>query len=71
MRLIKQTEEYTVDSEQAAVDLIEAFRKDAEEKGYVLSASGYTHKTKKAKGEIIDEVWVVKIVKAIGGVWDE
>ena len=46
MRLIKQTEEYTVDTEQAAIDLIENFRKDAESKGYVLGASGYTYKTK-------------------------
>lgn len=70
MRLIEQTEKYVVDSEQAAIDLIQHFREDAEEKGYVLGASGYTYKTKKAKGEIIDECWVCQIKKVVGGVWE-
>ncbi len=71
MRLIEQTDKYVVDSEQAAVGLIQAFRDKAEEDGYVLGASGYTYKTKKAKGEIIDEAWVVSVKKILGGVWDE
>ena len=29
------------------------------------------YKTKKAKGEIIGEVWVCKITKILGGVWDD
>lgn len=71
MRLIEQREKYVVDSEQEAINLIEHFRKDAEEKGYILGASGYTYKTKKTKGEIIDECWVCDIKKVVGGVWDE
>lgn len=71
MRLIEQTDKYVVDSEQAAINLIQKFREDAEEKGYVLGANGYTYKTKKSKGEIIDEAWIVSIKKIIGGVWDE
>lgn len=71
MKLLKQTEEYRTDSEEEAIHVIESYKKDAEEKGYILGASGYTYKTKKAKGEIIDEAWVVKITKVIGGVWDE
>lgn len=71
MRLIEQTDKYVVDSEQAAVGLIQAFRDKAEEDGYILGASGYTYKTKKAKGEIIDEAWVVSVKKILGGVWDE
>ena len=55
MKLLKQTEEYRTDSEDEAIKVIENYRKDAEEKGYILGASGYTYKTKKAKGEIIDE----------------
>ena len=50
---------------------LESYKKDSEEKGYVLGASGYTYKTKKAKGEIIDEAWVVKVTKILGGVWDD
>lgn len=71
MRLLKQTEEYLTESEQEAISLIETYRQDAQEKGYVLGANGYTYKTKKAKGEIIAEVWVVKVTKILGGVWDE
>ena len=71
MKLLKQTEEYRTDSEEEAIRVIESYKKDAEEKGYILGASGYTYKTKKAKGEIIDKAWVIKITKVIGGVWDE
>ena len=46
-------------------------KEDAEKNGYVLGASGYTYKTKKAKGEIIGEAWVVSIKKVLGGVWDD
>lgn len=71
MRLIEQTDKYVVDSEEAAIKLIQKFREDAEENGYVLGANGYTYKTKKSKGEIIDEAWIVSIKKVIGGVWDD
>ena len=71
MRILKQTEEFRADTEDEAKLVMEKFREEAKEKGYTLGASGYTYKTKKAKGEIIDEAWVVKIVKVIGGVWDE
>lgn len=69
--LLKQTDEIRANSEEEAKAIMEDFRTDAKEKGYTLGASGYTYKTKKAKGEIIDEAWVVKVVKVIGGVWDE
>ncbi len=71
MKLLKQTEEYRTDSEEEAIRVIESYRQDAIDKGYILGASGYTYKTKKAKGEIIDEAWVVKVTKVLGGVWDD
>ncbi len=71
MRLIKQTEEYVVDSEEEAIRIIKNFKDAAASNGYILGASGYTYKTKKAKGEIIGEVWVCKITKILGGVWDD
>lgn len=71
MRLIEQTEKYVVNSEEEALKLIQEFKKNAEEKGYILGSSGYTYKTKKSKGEIIAEAWVVTIKKVIGGVWDD
>lgn len=71
MKLIERTEKFVVDSEEEAIQLIQTSKKDAEENGYVLGASGYTYKTKKAKGEIIGEAWVVSIKKVLGGVWDD
>ena len=71
MRLIEQTEKYVVDSEEDAIEVIQRYKKDAEEKGYILGKSGYDYKTKKAKGEIIGEVWVVTVKKVLGGVWDD
>ena len=69
--LLKRTEEIKANSEEEAKTIMENCRKEAQEKGYTIGASGYTYKTKKAKGEIIDEAWVVKIVEQIAGVWDE
>ena len=71
MRLIERTEKFVVDSEEEAIKLIQTSKEDAEKNGYVLGASGYTYKTKKAKGEIIGEAWVVSIKKVLGGVWDD
>lgn len=70
MRLLKVTEEYRADSEQEAKEAIERFRQEALEKGYMLGACGFTYKDKKSKGEVIDEAWVVKVVKNYGKVWD-
>lgn len=71
MRLIERTEKYVVDSEEEAIKLIQNAKEDAANNGYILGASGYTYKTKKAKGEIIGEVWVTSIKKVLGGVWDD
>lgn len=71
MRLIEETEKYVVDSEEEAIKLIQNAKENAIKNGYILGASGYTYKTKKAKGEIIGEVWVTSIKKVLGGVWDD
>lgn len=70
MRLLKVTEEYRADSELEAREAIENFRKESLEKGYVLGACGFTYKDKKSKGDVIDEAWVVKVVKIYGKVWE-
>ena len=71
MRLIEKTEKYVVNSEAEAIKLIQTSEQDASDKGYFLASSGYTYKTKKSKGEVIGEVWVVSIKKVLGGVWDD
>ena len=70
MRVLKVTEEYRVDSEIEAKEAMEKFRSEAAENGYSVGACGYTYKEKKSKGEIIDEAWIVKVVKVYGGVWE-
>lgn len=70
MRKIKATEEYRVDTEEEAKQTMEEFRKNAFKEGYTLNSCGYVYKEKKAKGEIIDECYVVKVVKIFGGIWE-
>ena len=71
MRLLKETIELRADTEFEAKEVIENYRKEAAEKGYTIGAAGYTYKTKKSKGEIVDEAWVCKIVMNFSGVWEE
>lgn len=71
MRLIKRTEEYVVDTEEEAIKAIQNFREDAEEHGHTVGASGYTYKTKKAKGEVIGEQYLIKVTRILGGIWDD
>lgn len=71
MRLLKETIELRADTEFEAKEIIENYRKEAAEKGYTIGAAGYTYKTKKAKGEIVDEAWICKIVQNFSGVWEE
>ena len=71
MKRLKVTEEFRAYSEQEAIDAIESARAHQKEGNYVLGANGYKYKTKKSKGEIIGEAWVVTIKKVLGGVWDE
>ena len=71
MRVLKVSEQYACDTENEARDAIDHFKEQQDEKGYVLGKAGYTYKTKKAKGEIIGEQWIVDVTKVYGGVWDE
>lgn len=70
-KLLKLTEEYRVDTEEEAKNAMEAFRRDAGEKGYTLKSCGYTRKEKKKKGEVIDSGFLIKVVKEIEGFWEE
>lgn len=70
MRLLKKTEEYRVDSEIEAKEAMEEFRSAAATEGYTLGSCGYTYKEKKAKGEVIDSAFCVKVVKVYGGIWE-
>lgn len=70
MRELKETKEYRADTESEAKSIMEKVRDNAKTEGYTVGAAGYTFKQRKAKGEVIDEAYVVKITKVYGGVWD-
>ena len=71
MKLLKVTYEHRAYTEEEAKDAINTFRTEAKEKGYVVGAAGYTYKSKKKKGEVVAEAWVVKCVAIYNTVWDE
>ena len=70
MLILKETCEYRVDTEEQAKEAMEILRDSAAAKGYTIRSCGYTKKEKKAKGEIVDECYVIKCVKIYGGIWE-
>lgn len=58
--LIKTTEEWRADTEAQATTLIDDAKSDSK---YVLSKYSTVKKERKAKGEILDEYYMVTLVK--------
>ena len=58
--LLKVTEEHRADSEMEAAELINSAKADGR---YILSKYSSVHKERKAKGEVIDEYFIVTLVK--------
>lgn len=56
---------------QEVAEMNESIKTAAKKDGFILSAFSYAKKEKKAKGEIIDEGYLVKVTKVFGGFWDE
>ena len=63
IQMIKTTYVYNADSEQASADLIEKYKNEQIEKGYIVTNSKVDYKSKKDRktGEIIEERWVTSI----------
>ena len=70
MRLLKVTAEYREVSEEEAKQMNEDFKEESRKQGYILNSFSYTKKEKKSKGNIIDDGYLVKVVKIYGGFWD-
>lgn len=70
MTKIETTEKYAARSEEEAKNYLEQVRHDAAAEGYILKKSGYEYKTKKAKHEIIDEVWLCSCTKVFNDIWE-
>ena len=71
MRTYKEATEIICFSEEEAKQVIENYREDAKKKGYTVGSAGYTYKTKKSKGEIVDTRYLVKITCIYCELWDE
>lgn len=63
MELIKQTDEITVDTETEVRKVIEDFKEKGREEGYEVVNYSSKLKEVKAKGEVIDSYYIVKITK--------
>ena len=62
--LMKTTDVYKVADEEEAMNLIEEFKNNQIVNGYTVTKSGYVLKTKKSKGEIIDQWMIVTIERS-------
>lgn len=71
MKTLKTTFETRAYTEEEAKEAINSFRANAEKQGYTVSAAGYTYKTKKKKGVVVAEAWIVKCVAVYNEIWDE
>lgn len=69
--LLETTLKYRVDTEVQAKNLIDTYREQSQEKGYIIKKASYERKDKKAKGEIIATVYVVTIVQVFATVWED
>lgn len=68
---LKETIEYKVDTEDGAIRFIEQERKGADDRGYIVTKASYTLKQKKAKGEVVDQGYLVSITYEYLKFWDE
>lgn len=69
--LLETTSKFRANSENEAKEMIEEFRAEATTKGYVVKKAGFEYKTKKAKGEVIAEAWVVSVTQVFGDLWED
>lgn len=70
MRNLEHSVKIRTESEEEAKNVIERLKEEAQEKGFYVKKAGYEYKNKKAKGEIIDEAWVVSATIVHGTLWD-
>lgn len=66
---LETVEKYRVETEEEAKAVMEQFREDAKTKGYLVKKSGYEKKEKKAKGEIVDQGYLVSVTKVFDTFW--
>lgn len=70
MKKLEVTEKWRAYSEDEAKAFLENIKAQANAEGYIVKKNGYEYKTKKSKGEIIDEAWVCTCTKIYNEVWE-
>ena len=70
MKRLEVTEKWRAYSEDEAKAFLEEIKAQAAQNGYVVKKNGYEYKTKKSKGEIVDEAWVCTCTKIYNEVWE-
>lgn len=69
--LLETTSKIRVNTEEDAQIMIEKFRSEAAQKHYIIKKASYERKEKKAKGEVIAEVFVVSITQVFNELWED
>ena len=72
MRMLKVTAEYRAESEEEAKQMNEDFKEQARKRRIYFKFFSFVtpKRKKKSKGEVIDDGYLVKVVKVYGGFWD-
>lgn len=70
MKIIQTIEKIRVENEINAQELLSEAKNRQTKEGYILKKASYEYKTKKSKGEVIDDCYLVTLQKEFGGVWD-
>lgn len=69
MMLIETIETYRIDNESEVKSFIEGLKQEGFSNGYEVVSYSSEKKEKKAKGEIIDEAFKVKVRKRYDDFW--
>lgn len=68
--LLETTYKHRADDEVVAKNMIEKYRAEAEDKGYVVKKASYERKIKKSKGEVIAEAFLVTVTLVYADFWE-
>lgn len=68
--MLEVTEQYRVDTEEEVTALIEDFKANAIEEGYIPKGYNSSLKEKKSKGEVVDTGYLVKLTKVYNSFWE-
>lgn len=71
MRLLEKTEKFFCVTEAEAKTEMENFRQRAANEDFMIKKIGYEYKCKKAKGEIVDECYILTVVTTHSTIWGE